>query len=421
MEKETYSLSQLTRFINQVVKVNFEAPIWIKAEISEFREASNGHCYLEFIEKDADSDALIAKIKGNIWVNTYRMLKPYFESSTGEKLRAGIKVLVAVTVEFHDVFGLSLNIRDIDPTYTLGELAKRRQEIIRQLEKDGVMEMNKSLELALLPNKIAVISSPTAAGYDDFCNQLDNNPEGFVFYKKLFPAIMQGEQAEASIIEALDKIYKHADLFDIVVIIRGGGATTDLACFDSYELALNCAQFPLPIIAGIGHQRDLSIVDMVAHTSVKTPTAAAAFVIALMEDAKGKMTDSYTAIYELLSNRIQNQQQKIADISWKIRHALLNKTSDKKLSLERQKSRLMQAVRLTLSTQKNKLALLANSIERHSPAFLLKYGYTITTVNGKKLTSVKDVKKGDLIRTYVSDGEIESVVECTGDSYQKKG
>ncbi|MDD2285795.1 MAG: exodeoxyribonuclease VII large subunit, partial [Paludibacter sp.] len=367
MEKETYSLSQLTRFINQVIKVNFESPIWIKAEISELREASNGHCYLEFIEKDPDTDTLIAKMKANIWANTYRMLKPYFESSTGQQLHAGIKVLVSVTVDFHDVFGLSLNIRDIDPTYTLGELAKRRQEIIRQLEKDGVMEMNKSLDLAALPNRIAVISAPTAAGYDDFCNQLDNNPDGFVFYKKLFPAIMQGDQATDSIIEALDKIYEHADLFDVVVIIRGGGATTDLACFDSYELALNCAQFPLPIIAGIGHQRDLSIVDMVAHTSVKTPTAAAALLIEMMEEAKNKITDTYTAIYQLLHQRVQNQQQKIADISWKIRHALLNKTAEKKLTLERQKSRLIQAVRLTLRMQKNKIALLENSIERHSP------------------------------------------------------
>lgn len=411
MEKETYSLSQLTRFINQVFKVNFESPVWIKAEISELREASNGHCYLEFIEKDPDTDTLIAKMKANIWANTYRMLKPYFESSTGQQLHAGIKVLVSVTVDFHDVFGLSLNIRDIDPTYTLGELAKRRLEIIRQLEKDGVMEMNKSLELATLPNRVAVISSPTAAGYDDFCNQLENNPDGFVFYKKLFPAIMQGDMATGSIIEALDKIYEYADLFDVVIIIRGGGATTDLACFDSYELALNCAQFPLPIIAGIGHQRDLSIVDMVAHTSVKTPTAAATLLIEMMEEAKNRMTDAYTAIYQLLNQRIQNQQQKIADISWKIKHALLNKTANKKLTLERQKSRLIQAIRLTISAQKNKLALIENSVERHSPAFLLKYGYTITTINGKRISSVNDVQDGDTIKTYVSDGEVKSIVE----------
>lgn len=411
MEKETYSLSQLTRFINQVFKVNFESTVWIKAEISELREASNGHCYLEFIEKDPDTDTLIAKMKANIWANTYRMLKPYFESSTGQQLHAGIKVLVSVTVDFHDVFGLSLNIRDIDPTYTLGELAKRRLEIIRQLEKDGVMEMNKSLELATLPNRVAVISSPTAAGYDDFCNQLENNPDGFVFYKKLFPAIMQGDMATGSIIEALDKIYEYADLFDVVIIIRGGGATTDLACFDSYELALNCAQFPLPIIAGIGHQRDLSIVDMVAHTSVKTPTAAAALLIEMMEEAKNRMTDAYTAIYQLLNQRIQNQQQKIADISWKIKHALLNKTANKKLTLERQKSRLIQAIRLTISAQKNKLALIENSVERHSPAFLLKYGYTITTINGKRISSVNDVQDGDTIKTYVSDGEVKSIVE----------
>ena len=286
MDIKSYSLFELTQFINSVVKVNFEEAIWIRAEISEFREHSNGHCYLEFIEKDSHTDTLKAKIRGNIWVNTYRMIKPYFEENTGQTLKAGLKVLVAVTVEFHDVFGLSLNVKDIDPTFTLGELAKRRQEIIRLLEKDGVIDMNKGLQIPVLPQRIAIISSATAAGYDDFCNHLDNNSEGFVFYKKLFPAIMQGDQAADSIIEALDKISYHIDKFDVVVMIRGGGATTDLACFDSYELASHCAQFLLPVIAGIGHQRDLSIVDLVAHTSVKTPTAAATLLIDTIQNAE---------------------------------------------------------------------------------------------------------------------------------------
>lgn len=411
MAIKSFSLSELTAHINEVFRVNFDAPIWMRAEISEFRENTNGHCYLEFIEKDTNTDNLLAKIKGTIWVNTYRMLKPYFESSTGHTLRAGIQVLVAVTVDFHDVYGLSLNVKDIDPTFTLGELSKRRQEIIRQLETDGVMDMNKSLELPVLPNRIAVISSASAAGFDDFQNQLNNNQEHFVFYTKLFPAIMQGEQAETAIIHALDTIYAHVHLFDVVVIIRGGGASTDLACFDSYELALNCAQFPLPVIAGIGHQRDLSIVDMVSHTSVKTPTAAAAFLIECMGDAKDKATDTYHAIYQLLRNKLQRHQQLLVDSRWRIRQALQTKTAAKKIILERQRSRLFSAIRLSINAQKNKLALLEKSIEQHAPAFLLKFGYTITTLNGKRITSVNEVKKGDVLRTYVSDGEVESDVK----------
>lgn len=411
MPTKSYSLHELTSHISEVMRVNFETPLWIRAEISEFRENANGHCYLEFIEKDINSDAIFAKIKGTIWVNTYRMLKPYFESSTGQALRAGLSVLVAVTVDFHDVYGLSLNIRDIDPEFTLGAQAARRQEIIRQLEADGVTEMNKSLEIPTLPQRIAVISSATAAGYDDFCNQLGNNPKQFVFYPKLFPAIMQGDQAAPSIIEALDKIFEHMEAFDVVVMIRGGGATTDMACFDSYDLAYNCAQFPLPIIAGIGHQRDLSIVDMVAHTSVKTPTAAAELLIDKMSIAREQMTDAYTAIYQLLSRRVQQQQQLMTQSGWRIRHALQNKTSVKKIQLEKHKSRLSTAIKLIINNQQNKLTLLDKSIERHSPAFLLQYGYTITTINGKKITSVKEIKSGNKVHTYLSDGDFGSTVD----------
>ncbi|GAB1416743.1 exodeoxyribonuclease VII large subunit [Paludibacter sp.] len=411
MDIKSYSLFELTQFINNVIKVNLSDAIWIRAEISDFRENSNGHCYLEFIEKDENSDALKAKIRGNIWTNTYKILKPYFEENTGQTLKAGIKVLVAVTVEFHDVYGLSLNVRDIDPTYTLGELAKRRQEIIRQLENDGVFDMNKLLEIPTLPQRLAIISSSTAAGYEDFCNQIDNNPNGFVFYKKLFPAVMQGDQAVDSIIAALDKISDYYDLFDVVVIIRGGGATTDLACFDSYELASHCAQFPLPIIAGIGHQRDLSIVDLVAHTSVKTPTAAAAFLIDILEQEYDKIISTFSGIYQLLSRKIQTQLKDISEYSWKLKHILLNKSAQMKLSLERQKSRLTQAIRLSISREKDRLLLIESKIERHSPAFLLKFGYTITTVNGKRLSSIKDIQIKDSIKTYLADGEIISIVD----------
>ena len=404
------TLSELTDQIQQTIRLTFGTPVWIRAEISELRENSGGHCYLELIEKDSDSDALLAKTKATIWASTYRMLKPYFESSTGQSLRSGLNVLVAVSVEFHGVYGFSLNIRDIDPTFTIGEMAARRLRIIRQLEEDGIVEMNKQLALPELPQRIAIISSATAAGYDDFCNQLNNDSSYFAFYTKLFPAIMQGEQAEASIIMALEKIYENAELFDVVVIIRGGGATTDLACFDSYELALNCAQFPLPIIAGIGHQRDVSILDIVAHTSVKTPTAAAEFLISNLQIAENKVLNIVADIQYLIKNKIENEFRFVDQAQMRIKQTLRSWVIQKTHLLDRQKSRLRSNVRLQLLKQNNKLVLLEKNIETHSPSFLLKHGYTITSINGKRITSVKQVKTGDKIRTFVADGEFVSEV-----------
>jgi exodeoxyribonuclease VII large subunit len=402
------SLSELTSQIQEAIRLNLDSPIWIRAEISELRENPGGHCYLELIEKDKDSDALLAKTKATIWASTYRMLKPYFESSTGQTLRSGLNVLVAVSVEFHGVYGFSLNIRDIDPTFTIGEMAARRLQIIRQLEADGIVEMNKQLDFPQLPQRLAIISSATAAGYGDFCDQLRNDESHFAFYPKLFPAIMQGDQAEKSIIAALEKIYSNLDLFDAVVIIRGGGATTDLACFDSYELALNCAQFPLPIISGIGHQRDISILDMVAHTSVKTPTAAAEFLISVMQGTENQLVNLVADIQDVLKNKIDDESHFFDQTRLRIKQILRSWVVQKSYVLERQKSRLKSALRMQLLKQNNRLTLLEKNIETHSPAFLLKHGYTITTLNGKRITSTKQIKKGDKIRTFVADGDFGS-------------
>lgn len=404
------TLSELTSQIQQTLRLAFDTPVWIRTEISELRENPGGHCYLELIEKDSGSDALLAKTKATIWASTYRMLKPYFESSTGQTLRSGLNVLVAVTVEFHGVYGFSLNVRDIDPTFTIGEMAARRLKIIRQLEEDGIVDMNKQLSFPYLPRRLAIISSPTAAGYGDFCDQMQNDPSNFAFYIKLFPAIMQGDQAEASIISALEKIYENIDLFDVVVIIRGGGATTDLACFDSYELALNCAQFPLPIIAGIGHQRDVSILDMVAHSSVKTPTAAAEFLISTLQNAEDVVINLVSDIRYVIKNRIETESHFVNHIQLKIKQTLRSWVLQKTHLLERQKSRLQSNVRMQLLKQNNKLSLLDKNIETHSPSFLLKHGYTITTLNGKRITSARQVKPGDKIRTFVVDGEFKSEV-----------
>jgi exodeoxyribonuclease VII large subunit len=404
------TLSELTEQIQQTIKVSFNTPVWIRAEISELRENPGGHCYLELIEKDVDSDALLAKSKATCWASTYRMLKPYFESSTGQSLRAGLKVLVSVSVEYHSVYGFSLNVRDIEPAFTIGEMAARRLQIIKQLEADGVLDMNRQLPMPKIIQRLAIISSSTAAGYGDFCDQLKNDPSRFAFYTRLFPAIMQGDQAEGSIIAALEKIYEHIDLFDVVVIIRGGGATTDLACFDSYDLALNCAQFPLPVIAGIGHQRDFTILDMVAHTSVKTPTAVAEFLIAHLQEAENQVMDVFSDIQNVIKSRIENEFRKIDLTKLRIKQTLRNWVVQRVHILERQKSRLHSNVRMQILRQNNKLLLLEKNIEKHSPSFLLKYGYTITTLNGKRITSALQVKTGDNIRTFVHDGDFESHV-----------
>jgi len=407
---QSITLSELTAQINDAIRSRFHSPVWIRAEISELRDNAGGHCYMELIEKDNNSDAILAKVKATCWATTYRMLKPYFESSTGETLRAGISVLLAVTVEFHGVFGLSLNVRDIDPTYTLGEMAARRLKIIRQLEADGILDMNKQLEIPVLAQRIAIVSSATAAGYGDFCDQLKNDSSQFVFYTKLFSAIMQGDQAEASIIHALDKIYQNVQHFDAVVIIRGGGATTDLACFDSYNLAMNCAQFPLPIISGIGHQRDVSILDMVAHTSVKTPTAAAEFLISNLQNADHLATSIFSDIRILVNEKIDNELRYFDNAKLRIKQTLRSWVVQRAHLLDKQKSRLHATIKLNLLLQKNKLAMLEKNIEAHSPAFLLKHGYTITAVNGVRLTSKQQVQEGDVIKTIVHDGEFKSKV-----------
>jgi len=404
------TLSELTSQIQETIRMGFDSPVWIRAEISELRENPGGHCYLELIEKDSRSDTLLAKSKATIWATTFRMLKPYFESSTGQSLRAGLNVLVAVTVEFHGVYGFSLNIRDIDPTFTIGEMAARRLKVIRQLEEDGIVEMNKLLVLPHLPQRIAIISSATAAGYGDFCDQLNNDPAQFVFYTKLFPATMQGDQAEVSIISALERIYESIDLFDLVVIIRGGGATTDLACFDSYDLALNCAQFPLPIIAGIGHQRDVSILDMVAHTSLKTPTAVAEFLISNLQQAENQLLDIFSDISYLVKNKLESEKSFVHQAKTRIKQTLRSWVVQRAHLLDRQKNRLQSSVRMRLLKQNNKLLLLEKNIETHSPTFLLRHGYTISTVNGKRITSVRQVKVGDKISTFVADGEFMSEV-----------
>ena len=307
------SLSELQRQVKGSLEDTFSQPVWVKAEISEMTVNRSGHCYLDLVETELGTDTVIARCRATIWSYTFRMLKPYFETTSGQVFTEGLKVLLQAKVEYHEVYGFSLNIRDIDPVYTLGDMARQRREIIRRLEEDGVFEMNKELELPLVPQRIAVISSPTAAGLQDFLDQLHNNPHQFAFYTKLFPAVMQGNEAPRSITNALEQIYQYEDLFDAVVIIRGGGAQIDLACFDNYELAFNVAQFPLPVITGIGHDKDDTVIDLVAHTRMKTPTAVAEFLISGALQFSQQLNELEKHFTELVNDQLEENKNRLND------------------------------------------------------------------------------------------------------------
>ncbi len=406
---KSITLSELNKQIKETVKTNFIKIFWIRTEISEFTER-NGHAYFELIEKDITTDKIIAKSRATCWKSTLSMIKPYFEDTTKESLRAGLEVMVAVSVEFSELYGISLNIQNIDPHFTLGSLATRRLEIIQQLKSDGIFDMNKQTNLPLIPQRLAIISSEKAAGYGDFCHQLENNNRHFAFYKKLFPSIVQGEKAEQSIITALDKIYEHANHFDVVLILRGGGAVTDLACFDSYQLAMNVAQFPIPVLTGIGHQRDTSVVDMVAYKSLKTPTAVADFLLRKMEDNNEQLDYFSSTIQHILRNKLEIKANELINLQNKVKNSFTKDIVTKKYFLKELQNQLTYGIRHQLEQEKNKLKLWEYKIANNSPEKLLQKGVSITYVNGKKLDSIKGIQKGDEVETYLKDGSFKSIV-----------
>ena len=410
---ESLSLYELSEQVKQTIKNAFASSVWIRAEISEIRENASGHCYLELVEKEAENDRIIARVKANIWSFTYKMLKPYFEQSTGQSLSAGMKILISVNVEYHELYGISLIIKDIDPTFTIGDIAARRMQIIRRLQDDGVFDMNKELAIPLVPQRIAIISSPTAAGYGDFVDQLNNNKNNFHFYHKLFPAVMQGSQTEESIIAALDNVYQHIDFFDVVVIIRGGGATADLTSFDSYRLAYYCTQFPLPIVVGIGHQRDETILDLIANMSLKTPTAVAEMLIDSLSEVDLFLSEATKEIFK------QQKTIKLQEISkLQLLSIQLNNTFQKSIlnqynELQRITSMIDQQVNNYINKKRQTLLLLEKNIVLTSPDYILQKGYSITLKNGKVVTDNRELKSGDIIKTYFSVGSVESKIVKT--------
>lgn len=405
------SLYELNALVRGILEDTLQEEYWVQAELSDVRVNPAGHCYFEFIQKDEHSHSLVAKARGTIWANIFRLLKPYFEEATGQLFTSGIKVLVKVSVGFHELYGYSLTVLDIDPTYTLGDMARRRREILKQLEEEGVLTLNKEIEMPQLPQRIAVISSATAAGYGDFCDQLHNNPYGFYFHTELFPAIMQGDRVEDSILSALDAINQRIDEFDVVVIIRGGGATSDLSGFETYLLAAACAQFPLPIITGIGHERDDTVLDVVAHTRVKTPTAAAEYLIACLIDALDALNNLSLRLKEASRSLIVNNQRHLADLSARIPFSLSQRLAKCRYELLTLGKELKQSSSTLLSNHRHRLELLQQRINDASPQKLLARGYSITLKDGKPVKDASTLNVGDELVTLFDKGEIKSCVQ----------
>ncbi|MBR5593980.1 MAG: exodeoxyribonuclease VII large subunit [Bacteroidaceae bacterium] len=383
------TLYSLNNIVHNVISDALPSRYWITGELSEVRETAVGHCYIELVQRDEETQELVAKARGTIWSRIYSLLRPYFLEQTGQPFAAGLKVLLQVSVSFHELYGYTLDVCDIEPAYTIGDIARHRQQIIKRLTDEGVIDLNKKLELPLLPQRIAVISSATAAGYGDFCDQLLNNRYGFVFYPRLFPAPMQGNNAEQGIIAALDKIAEDIDNWDAVVIIRGGGATSDLGCFDTYDLANNCAQFPLPIITGIGHLRDESVLDIVAHTSAKTPTAVAEFLIHSMLTNETMITELQSSIATAIERRMENEKRRIDTLTGQI----------------------PMSTALFMQGQRHKLDLFQRSIEAASPEHILSLGYSITRLNGKAIRDTATLKPGEEVETTVANGTFSSVIK----------
>lgn len=426
------SLFELNSLVADVIDSTMSRSYWVQAELSEARE-NRGHCYMELIEKNEGSNIPIARASAKCWSNVWMLIKPAFIRMTGQEVRAGMKVMLQVHAQFHPQYGFSWIVDDINPEYTMGDMLRKRQEIIHQLKAEGVFELQKELHFPIFAQRIAVISSETAAGYGDFCNQLETNEYELYFHVELFPAVMQGDHVEQSIINALNQINSREDDFDCVVIIRGGGATADLSGFDTLSLAENVANFPLPIVTGIGHERDESVLDMVSFQRVKTPTAAAAYLIdhlasTLMrvENAQTQIVDSVRRALEVEKMRIQHigihipvlfsvvrtkQEARLDGLSQRLLMKLKETMKQTNFHLSTLQSRILPTLQNRLSIEQHRLEILEQRARLLDPSLPLKRGYSITLCNGKIVRNAKDLKIGDTIITRLEKGEVESRVE----------
>ena len=433
MVQQHLSLYELNSMVRDAIELELPKSYWVEAELSEAREAYGGHCYMELIQKDELSNTPIAKAHAACWRNTWVYIRPHFERVTGQPIHAGMKVLLKVHAQFHENYGFSWIVEDMDPTYTMGDMARKRMEIINTLREEGVFELQKELELPMFCQHIAVISSATAAGYGDFCNQLSDNSLGLEYHTRLFPATMQGEGVEQSVIVALDAINAEWEKWDCVVIIRGGGATSDLSGFDTLALAENVANFPLPIITGIGHDRDESVLDMISYKRVKTPTAAAAFLIEHLTNTYARIEDAQEAIVNCVKRRLQIERMRLDKLSGNIpvlfslvktrQTAYLDRLLDR-LTVKAKRiptdglqhlhlleSRLKEPLLRKVYRERHRLEMLLQRANAQDPKRLLKRGYSITLKDGKSIKDASLLKDGDEIETRFAKGSRKSVVK----------
>ncbi len=432
MMEKPLSLYELNGLVSAVIETTLNKEYWVEAELSEVREV-RGHCFMELVQKDENTHTPVAKASAKCWKSTWMLVKPYFERVTGQVMHAGMKVLLRVYANFHEAYGFSWIVTDINPEYTMGDLARRRLAIIRQLKEEGVYDLQRELRLPLFAQRIAVISSEGAAGYGDFCHQLENNGYGFQFDVTLFPAVMQGEQVEDSIVCALDSINTRIDDFDVVVIIRGGGATSDLSGFDTLRLAENVANFPLPIITGIGHERDESILDMVSHTRVKTPTAAASFLIDHLATVQRHLDDVRQQLVTMVLGRLDAERLRINKLGTQIPLLATEVLKHEEVRLGRMKVLVEQAVGMglqkresdlkqlrlqlkstaesALQSQVSRLRELELKVQQLDPERMLHYGYSITMKGGRVVRDASALADGDELLTKLAKGNVTSIVK----------
>ena len=409
------SLSQLQQRIKSVIEQGLPLPLWVVAEIAECKVNYSGHCYLELIEKAETTDSRAtssvprAQARAVIWRSQYAMLSAYFESQTGSRLAAGMKILAKVTVSYHELYGLSLQITDLDPSYTLGEVERQKQLTISRLQADGVWECNRKVEMPLLVQRLAVVSSATAAGYRDFCQELQQSP--YAFRHELVEAVMQGAVAEESVCAALSAIAEREDEFDAVIIIRGGGSTSDLSCFNSYRICSYVAQFPLPVITGIGHDKDVSVADMVAHSPLKTPTAVAAWLNERMATLEGKIEEAAQLLTDMARAKTSAEQLRIerwAGYLRELSQQLCERHRSRMMLLHEQ---LRSAVERVIERESSRLQLATEVVEAHNPKSILRRGFAIVRIKGQATPSTDSVSSGDMIDIELTDGNLQAEVK----------
>ena len=410
---EKITLSELQGLIRDKLYEALPGFFWVIAEIAEIKLNSAGHCYLELTGSDTPGGKVTARVRATIWASKYLSLNTFFTASAGIPLRPGITILCKATVEYHELYGLSLNITDIDPTYTAGDMALKREAVINRLTAEGVMTMNRELSLPLYPRNVAVISSSNAAGYQDFMNHLTNNPYGYVFVPELFEAVMQGESTERSVIEALDRISASDEHFDAVVIIRGGGSTTDLSWFDSYDIAFYVTQFPVPVLTGIGHEKDLTVTDMVAWKSVKTPTAVADFLVTQTLDCENMIIDLASSIYTEAAGIISSEEEQLSSLQNRTAATGRLIVRVKREHLGYQTETLLRAKNNMLRAGKELTDRLESSLHNLDPASVMHRGFTLTTKGGKIIRTSSGLEPGEVIITHFEDGKATSIVKET--------